>query len=128
VNLLLDTHALLWWLFDDRRLTAAAREAIAAPRNRVVVSAVSGWEIATKHRIGRLPDAGAAATDLPALLKRARFEELPVALRHGMAAGALRGPHRDPFDRMLIAQAQLESLRVVSNDPVFRAYGLAVLW
>lgn len=128
MKLLLDTHALLWWLFDDPRLPAAARAAIADPGHTVFVSAASGWEIATKYRIGKLPEAAEVAADLPRYVRRARFAVLPVTLEHALAAGALPGPHRDPFDRMLIAQARVEDLPVVSGDPVFRDYGAAVVW
>jgi PIN domain nuclease of toxin-antitoxin system len=128
VRVLLDTHALLWWLFDDPALTAAARAAIAAAENAILVSAASGWEIATKHRIGKLPEAGDVPVDLPRYLRKARFTVLPIALDHALAAGALPGPHRDPFDRMLIAQARLDDLVVISGDPVFRDYGVRTLW
>lgn len=128
MRILLDTHALLWWLFDDPALTAAARTAIAAAENAILVSAASGWEIATKHRIGKLPEAGDVPVDLPRYLRKARFTVLPITLDHALAAGALPGPHRDPFDRMLIAQARLDDLVVISSDPVFRDYGVRTLW
>jgi PIN domain nuclease of toxin-antitoxin system len=128
MNLLLDTHALIWWLFDDSRLVEPARSAIAEPKNRVLVSAASAWEISTKHRLGKLPEAGDLVEGLPTYLRRARFGELPVELGHALAAGALPGPHRDPFDRMLIAQARIERLPIVTIDPVFRDYGVRVVW
>lgn len=128
MRLLLDTHALLWWLFDDERLGAGARAAIAEPANAVFVSAASAWEIATKHRLGKLPEAGDVPTELERYLREARFAALPVDLPHALAAGALPGPHRDPFDRVLIAQALAEKLVVVTRDEVFREYGAKVLW
>jgi len=128
VTVLLDTHALLWWLFDDPKLSAPARAAIAAPESRVLVSAASGWEIATKHRLGKLPEAGDVPQELAAYVRRARFVVLDVTLEHALAAGALPGPHRDPFDRMLMAQARLEGVPVVTRDPAFREYGVPVLW
>jgi PIN domain nuclease of toxin-antitoxin system len=128
IRLLLDTHALLWWLFDDPKLSAAARSAIVSPSNEIVVSAASAWEIATKHRLGRLPEAGDVAVRLPQYLRRARFAVLSISLEHAMAAGALPGPHKDPFDRMLVAQARLENLPVATIDRVFRDYGVAVIW
>lgn len=128
VTLLLDTHALLWWIFDDPGLSSPARDAIRDPQNRVFVSSASGWEIATKHRLGKLPEVGKALESLPALLRRARFDTLPITLEHALSAGALPGPHRDPFDRMLIAQSRLEGLPVVTNDPVFERYDARTIW
>jgi PIN domain nuclease of toxin-antitoxin system len=128
VRLLLDTHALLWWLFDDARLTTSARLAIADPDTDVLVSAASAWEIATKHRLGKLPEAEDVAARLPAYLRKARFRRLGIGVDHALAAGALPGPHRDPFDRMLMAQAHIEDIPIVTNDPVFTDYRVAVLW
>ena len=128
IRLLLDTHALLWWLFDDPELSSAARSAIADPQNMIVVSAASAWEITTKHRLGRLPEAGDVPVHLPLYLNSARFVVLSISLEHAMAAGALPGPHKDPFDRMLVAQARIEDLAVATTDPVFRDYGVAVIW
>ena len=126
--LLLDTHALLWWLLDSPELSTTARAAIAAPDQRVLVSAATGWEIATKHRIGKLPEARDIAEKLPAYLRKQRFEVLPITLEHSMSAGTLPGPHRDPFDRMLIAQATALDAIVATVDPVFAEYGVRVLW
>ena len=128
LRILLDTHALLWWLFDDSRLSRRAREAIAAPEHDILVSAASAWEIATKHRIGKLPEAGDVPVRLLDYLRKARFAVLPISAEHALAAGALPGPHRDPFDRMLMAQAQAEGLAVISADPVFAAYGVETRW
>ena len=127
-DLLLDTHALLWWLFDDTRLSAKARKAIAAPEHRIWVSAASAWEIATKARLGKLPEAGDIPQKLPHYLRPARFLELPISIEHSLRAGALPGPHRDPFDRMLIAQSFSAGYPVVTIDPVFREYDAKVLW
>ena len=118
VRLLLDTHALLWWLFDPK-LSSAARLAIANPQNQILVSAASAWEITTKHRLG-LPEAGDVPVHLPRYLNRARFAVLNISLEHAIAAGALPGPHKDPFDRMLVAQARIEDLAVATTDQVFR--------
>lgn len=128
VKVLLDTHALLWWLFDDPKLSRRARQTIADPDTEALVSSASAWEIATKHRIGKLPEAGDVAVKLPTYLRTARFAELPISVEHALRAGQLPGPHRDPFDRMLIAQATIENLRIVTDDPVFRDYGVQVLW
>jgi PIN domain nuclease of toxin-antitoxin system len=126
--LLLDTHALLRWLLDSPELSATARAAIADPAQRVLVSAASAWELATKQRIGKLPEAGDIVTNFSAYLRKQRFEPLPISVDHALAAGRLPGPHRDPFDRMLMAQAQTEGADVVTADPVFRDYGVAVVW
>jgi PIN domain nuclease of toxin-antitoxin system len=118
----------LWWLFDDPRLPVRARSAIADPENEILVSAASAWEISTKHRLGKLPEAGDVPTELVRYVRKAGFLPLPVGLEHALAAGGLPGPHRDPFDRMLIAQARAEDLPLVTNDPVFRKYGVRVVW
>lgn len=126
--LLLDTHALLWWLLDSPELSAIARAAIASPDQRVLVSAASAWELATKFRIGTLPEAEDIVTNLPQYLRKQRFEVLPISVEHALAAGQLPGLHRDPFDRMLIAQAQIERAAVVTVDGVFGEYGVVVCW
>ena len=128
MRLLLDTHALIWWLAGDPALSNDAKIAISDPANEVFVSAASAWEIATKFRIGRLPHAAALAADLPAAVAGQGFLELPINLRHGQAAGSLRGPHRDPFDRMLISQAFFSDLALVSNETVFDRYGVRRFW
>lgn len=109
-------------------LPAAARQVIAEPGNVVHVSAASAWEIATKHRTGKWPEVEQLIAEFSSLLRRSRFYSLPIATEHAQRAGGLPGPHRDPFDRMLIAQAGLEALPVVSADPVFAAYGVPVIW
>jgi PIN domain nuclease of toxin-antitoxin system len=128
LKVLIDTHALLWWLFDDKRLSRRARTTISARENNIVVSAASAWEIATKHRIGKLPEAGDVPLRLPDYLRRAGFDVLPISVEHALAAGALPGPHRDPFDRMLAAQARLEAMMIISADPVFASYGIETRW
>lgn len=127
-DLLLDTHALLWWLFDDPRLSDKARKNIAAPEHKVWVSAASAWEIATKTRLGKLPEAGDVTEKLPNYLRQSRFLEMPVTVAHSLKAGGLPGPHRDPFDRMLIAQSFLSGFPVVTMDRIFRDYGVNTLW
>ena len=128
MRLLLDTHALLWWFFDDPQLSGEARQAIGKSDNEVYLSSASAWEISTKHRLGKLPEAGAVVKRLPALLKKARIEALPVSVDHALLAGGLPGPHKDPFDRMLIAQARIERMLVVTTDPVFARYRVKVIW
>jgi len=128
MQLLLDTHAFLWWLAGDPNLSTAAKKAIGSERNTVFVSAVSAWEITTKHRLGKLPGGGTVAADVAGTIVSQNFVAMPVSVRHGQAAGALPGPHRDPFDRMLIAQALLDMLTLVTNERAFDFYGVARLW
>ena len=128
IRLLLDTHALVWWWADDKRLPRAARHAIADPDNIVVVSAVSAWEMATKHRVGKWPDITAVLDAFERNLLQSRFGAIAVTTAHARLAGSLEGPHRDPFDRMLVAQARTESMSIVSRDAVFRDYGVTVIW
>jgi len=128
MRLLLDTHTLLWWLSDDPALPASARRLIASSGNTVIVSAASAWEIATKVRIGKLPHATDLAEDFGGYLLRERFETLPISAEHAVRAGLLPGPHKDPFDRLLIAQAQTENLPIVGNDSAFDAYRVRRLW
>lgn len=128
MKVLLDTHALLWWLLDDTQLSGKARSVIAAATNHVFVSSASAWELSTKYRIGKLPEIGDIIDRLPLYLRKDRFEILPISLEHALYAGKLPGPHRDPFDRMLMAQSELEKLTVITCDPVFVEYGVKVLW
>ena len=122
MQLLLDTHSLLWWATDDKRLGGAARQAIAAPANAVFVSAVTIWEVAIKQALGRL-----RAPDIPELLVEQGFRDLPLTVAHAWAAGALPPIHRDPFDRALVAQATLEGMVLVTADELVMEYGGAVL-
>ena len=128
MRLLLDTHTLLWWLAENPSLPASARKLIANKNTDVLVSAASAWEIATKVRLGKLPIAVDLAHDFTAYLDRERFETLAVSAEHGIRAGLLPGPHKDPFDRMLIAQALADNLAIVSNDLVFDGYGVKRVW
>jgi PIN domain nuclease of toxin-antitoxin system len=128
MRLLLDTHALLWWLSDDPALPASARKLIARAGNTVLVSAASAWEIAIKLRLGKLPDASELVGDFDGYLARERFEPLLISPAHAVRAGLLPGLHKDPFDRMLIAQSQAENVPVLSNDAAFDRYGVRRLW
>jgi PIN domain nuclease of toxin-antitoxin system len=128
MRFLVDTHVLLWWLADDPALPASARRRIEAPDNSVVVSAASAWEIAIKYQLGKLPEAASLLSDFGGYLDNERFDPLPMSLDHAVRAGLLPGPHKDPFDRMLIAQAQAEGLALMSNDVVFDGYKIARLW
>lgn len=123
MKLLLDTHVLLWWAEEREELSGAARLALADGNNAVYVSAVTAWEMAIKHATGKLktPD------DLPGLLAANNFMELPVTIDHAMEVKSLPLHHRDPFDRMLAAQARTDRLTLVSRDPVFRRYGIPLL-
>jgi PIN domain nuclease of toxin-antitoxin system len=127
-SLLLDTHALLWWLAEPEKLSMPARAAIADPAATVFVSAASGWELATKARLGKLSGAEGLLRDLPSLLQDQGFQPLAVQLRHGVHAGGYRQAHRDPFDRLLAAQAELEGLRLVSLDPALATFPCRLLW
>ena len=128
MRLLLDTHALLWWLTDDPSLPASARKLIARGGNRVVVSAASAWEIATKVRLGKLAMAAEFAEDFDRVLVQEGFEGLAISVDHGVRAGLLPGPHKDPFDRMLIAQSQAEGVPILSNDAALDGYGVRRVW
>ena len=128
MRLLLDTHAFLWWLSGHRRLSGAARRAIEDDSNDIVVSAASAWEVATKHRLGKLPGCGVIAGDVAGGVAGQGFEELAITVRDAERAGRLPGPLRDPFDRMLIAQAMANDLVVVSVDEVFDRYGVSRRW
>jgi PIN domain nuclease of toxin-antitoxin system len=128
MHLLLDTHTLLWWLEENASLPRSARKVIANKSNDVLVSAASAWEIATKVRLGKLPVAIDLAHDFIGYLETQGFTTLAVSAEHGIRAGLLPGPHKDPFDRMLIAQALAENLVIVSNDVVFDGYGVKRTW
>ena len=128
MRVLLDTHALLWWLFNDPKLSQHARDLIKEPGNTVLMSSASAWEIATKYRLGKLPEAGEVAQKLPELLRTARIDVLPISVEYALAAGHLPGPHRDPFDRMLIAQAQLERIPIITTDGEFSKYDVQIMW
>lgn len=123
MNLLLDTHALLWALGDDPTLRPAAREAIADGTNRVLVSAISVWEVVIKRALGRLD----APDDLVAEVRRARFEPLAVTLEHAEGLAHLPDHHSDPFDRMLVTQARMERLVLVTRDAAIRRYDVQTL-
>jgi PIN domain nuclease of toxin-antitoxin system len=128
VRLLLDTHALLWWWKAGSQLSDAAASAIAAPDNEVYVSAASAWEIATKVRKGQLPAFAAGLSAFAADLTRDGFRHLEVTVAHGLQSGSLGGDHKDPFDRLLAAQAMLEDLVIVTRDAQIAAFGCRTLW
>jgi PIN domain nuclease of toxin-antitoxin system len=114
--------------FPDPALTRSARKIIADTKNTLIVSAASAWEIATKLRLGKLPAANDLAADFSGHLEREGFQSLAVSGEHGIRAGLLPGPPRDPFDRMLVAQAQAENIPIISNEALFESYGVRRLW
>jgi PIN domain nuclease of toxin-antitoxin system len=126
VRLLLDTHAVIWFLAGSSALSTAAKRAIAAPENDVFISAVSGYEIVGKARLGRLDPV--VAGEFARFVRSAAMATLPITLAHAVSAGDLPGPHRDPWDRLLMAQARAENMRLVTQDPVFSSYGVSTLW
>jgi PIN domain nuclease of toxin-antitoxin system len=128
VRLLLDTHALLWWLTKNPSLTVSAQDLIKSRDHTVLVSAVSPWEIATKVRLGKLDVASEVVANFVFYLERERFQIITINVDHGIRAGSLPGPHKDPFDRMLIAQALAEDVPIVSNDRALDGYGVRRLW
>jgi len=125
---LLDTHTLLWWLDGDEQLSATAREWINEASHSILVSAASAWEIATKVRIGKLPGAVEVAAQFHECLMSQGFAPLDISTEHALRAGSLPGPHRDPFDRMLIAQAQSLNVPLISNERIFDNYGIRRIW
>ena len=125
---LVDTHALLWFVAGDLSLSPRARNLIENPAHEILVSAASAWEIATKYRIGKLPEARLLAVNFPETIAGLGFAELPISARAAQLAGGMTAAHRDPFDRVLAAQARLESVPLVTNDPVFGEFGIEVAW
>jgi PIN domain nuclease of toxin-antitoxin system len=128
VRLLLDTHALFWWLTKNPSLTVSAQDLIKSRDHTVLVSAVSPWEIATKVRLGKLDVAAEVVANFVFYLERERFQIITINVDHGIRAGSLPGPHKDPFDRMLIAQALAENVPIISNDRALDGYGVRRLW
>jgi len=128
VKLLLDTHALLWWILDTKELSRKARAAITSLNNEIYVSAATAWEIATKSRIGKLPSAEPFVHSMAESVDKLGFRELAISIDHAQRAGLLPGHHRDPFDRVLIAQAQAENLTLISNELIFDDYHIRRLW
>jgi PIN domain nuclease of toxin-antitoxin system len=128
MRFLLDTHALLWWLYDDPRLPKRVREIVGDSANEILVSSASAWEISTKHRLGKLPSTLELVRDISGWVHRAGFLELPVTIPHAQRAGSWPQSHRDPFDRMLAAQSALEELALISKDPQLEDFGIRLVW
>jgi PIN domain nuclease of toxin-antitoxin system len=125
---LFDTHALIWWFSDDSSLSSPVREIISDTENTLLVSAASAWEIAIKHQLGKLRKVADLVSDFSGRIEREGFQLLPISAEHGIRAGLLPYVHKDPFDRMLAAQAQAENIPIVSNEVVFGTYGVRRLW
>lgn len=119
----LDTHVLLWWLSDDVRLSLTSRAAISAGKNLVFVSAAAAWEIVIKSALGKLD----VPSNLEAALTANRFEPLPITIPHSLAVANLPHHHNDPFDRLLIAQAKVEGLTLVTGDEQIKRYDVAIM-
>ena len=128
MRLLLDTHAFLWWVADDPRLSDRARSLIADGSNEVFFSAASAWEIVVKAALGRLRIDGEVKVFIDRQLEANAFEVLPIHLRHALAIAALPDLHRDPFDRMLVAQASTEGLAILTGDQQVAAYPVEAVW
>jgi PIN domain nuclease of toxin-antitoxin system len=128
LRVLLDTHALIWWFSDDPSLPQIVRGIIADTDNTAVVSAASAWEIAIKFQQGKLRKVADLVSDFSSRIEREGFQLLPISAEHGIRAGLLPGPHKDPFDRMLIAQSHAENMPIISNETVFETYGVRRLW
>lgn len=128
LKLLLDTHALIWWLAGDKSLSRLAREAMSDEANSVTVSAASAMEIATKFRLGKLPDAALLARDFETIIDSQGFAPLAISIHHARIAGEMNIAHKDPFDRLLIAQAQVEDMVLISNEALFDGFAVQRLW
>lgn len=128
MKVLLDTHALLWWLFDLDRLGKAARATLEEGSNIIFVSAVSAMEITTKYRLGKLPNVARLATNFAAEIAVEKFETLPITMDHAVFAGSMPIEHKDPFDRLLIAQSRIEQMPLLSNEKPFDNFGIERIW
>ncbi len=122
LTVLLDTHIFLWWLFGDPRLPGGVRRYVEDRDHEIFVSAASVWEIATKYRLGKLPEAGSVAKHVPAWIERAGFQSMAITAEHAQLAGAWDIAHRDPFDRMLAAQAKLEKILLATVDKALQLF------
>lgn len=128
MGLLLDTHVLIWWFSDHPNLPRSVRDRLETTSDEIFVSAASAFEIAIKHRIGKLPEVKALIADYANHLAGQSFIELPISAAHALRAGALAFDHRDPFDRMLIGQALAENLTLISNEKRFDVTGVSRSW
>lgn len=110
----------MWWIFDEPKLEQKIREIIRNPKNEILVSSASAWEVATKYRIGKLPEAKELLEDYEGILQKARFSQLSIKTSHSLRAGLLPIKHRDPFDRIIMAQGELEKIPIITYDPAFK--------
>jgi len=124
---LLDTHIFLWWLFDDPKLPAGIKKSLQLIDNTALVRSESVWEISTKFRLGKLPEAAAVAKNVPVWIEKASFQALPVSPHHAQLAGAWQRAHRDPFDRMLAAQAKLEEIPLATVDKALSDFPIEIM-
>ena len=128
MRILLDSHVLVWFVLGNPRCKATTRELISRPETRVFVSAASAWEIATKARMRRWEEGSAIIRNLAVIMTDNDFTALPVSLEHGRVAGLFASPHKDPFDRMLAAQAQIETMPLVTADRMIETFGIETIW
>ena len=128
MTILLDTHTFLWWITDDRQLSASARDFIRDKKNDLLLSSASAWEIAIKTSLGKLPLPESPEVFIPRHMRINQFRPLPISVDHALAVSALPHHHRDPFDRLLVAQAQMENIPLLSADPILRSYAVQLLW
>ena len=128
MKVLLDTHALIWWITDDERLSSHARSIISNGDNELLLSSASGWEIVAKARLGRIHLPGKPEAFIAEQLSLNSIQSLPIYMSHALHVYNLPFHHRDPFDRMIIAQAQLEDLPILTMDPQIEKYEIKVIW
>lgn len=128
MRILLDTHALIWWFTDAPSLPQNVRDMIANTDNSVIVSAASAWELAIKFQLGKMRKAAALISEFSVRIDREGFQLLPISAEHAIRAGLLPGHHKDPFDRMLVAQGQAEGISIITNDAAFQNYGVRTIW
>ena len=128
MKFLLDTHSFLWWITDSQLISQTAQEIIGDSNNDLFWSAASSWEVAIKYNLGRLMLPEAPELFIPTELVKNRIESLPIVDKHSFRAGQLPIHHRDPFDRMLIAQAQIEGMKIISNDHQISLYDIEMTW
>ncbi len=128
MKIVVDTHVFFWWLKVDRKLSRVAWTALEDSANEVLISAVVAWEVATKARIGKWPDADGVLEDLDNFIEANALRPLSISIAHARLAGRLPGSHRDPFDRMLVAQAQIEDAVLLTADPALSGFEVKILW
>ena len=128
MKVLLDTHTFLWWITDDPQLSKTARQVMEGPDNELFLSAASGWEIAIKARLGKLKLPDDLQDFISEQLRINSIQVLPIQMAHALHVYTLPGHHRDPFDRLLVAQSQLEQLPILTDDPQMAQYSITVIW